>query len=262
VIDEKGTEKQVVKAAVIFESIEPIMTKKGILSKRNQVKGKTTVGNCEENFWGTVNDVLGKKYDMDQVKNIYLMGDGAKWIKAGVAELKLPDIEVKYGIDKFHFKQAIERISSDKLESKILHSYCLLGYKSDFKELVKFIKESSPERVAIIEENEKYILNNWKAYQVTVKEIKIGCPMEQAISHILAAVFTSVPKAYGKDNLPTYVNNRIIHENNSDFRNLIIESMSKQRQEYPSDYDFSIFEKTTYINPTLDSIQKNIITKF
>lgn len=50
------------------------------------------------------------------------------------------------------------------------------------------------------------------------KDIKIGCAMEQAISHDIISEFASIPKAYSKKWLPFYLNERQNYLNGYDLR--------------------------------------------
>lgn len=38
-----------------------------------------------EDLWNEVADYIDQPYDYDQIEKIYLSGDGASWIKSGVA---------------------------------------------------------------------------------------------------------------------------------------------------------------------------------
>ena len=49
--------------------------------------------------------------------------------------------------------------------------------------------------------------------------------MEQAIQHILASTFTSVPKAYSRQNLHTYVSARTAQQNGFNMKKLYLEAM-------------------------------------
>ena len=268
---QRGPEKTKVmtKAAIIFEGVTIIMKKDGSLTERNELINKTTVLKAEGDIWQRIYDVLSQLYDMDKVKMLYLMGDGAKWLESGQGDLKPPKGKTKFALDRFHFKQAINRITTDEDTRKILYKYGYHNMKKEFKAWVNAIKKSSPERTETIQENLTYLLNHWGHYQTMNMEVMAGCSMEAAISHVVASQFSSVPKAYSLKNLPLYFNYRELHQNNHDLRNVIITAMSIQRPNekdivIPSqEYDFSIFEKKTYPdNPTIREFNKNIITKF
>ena len=59
------------------------------------------------------------------------------------------------------------------------------------------------------------------------KEIKIGCAMEQTISHDIMSEFTSVPKAYSNKWLPFYLNLRQNHLNGYDLRKAYLYASDK-----------------------------------
>jgi len=260
---------QMVKAAVIFEGKEACKRKDGSDTQRYKLINKTLVSDCENPFWEKVADVLHQKYNTDKIKTIYLMGDGASWIHSGVHELRDHETKVKFVIDSFHYQRAINGITQNKDYRKYLRDYCCRNMKDDFIKLVDIIKENSPEKAEKIDTNLTYILKYWGSHKMMINEVKIGCAMEQSISHVLSSSFTSVPKAYSKKNIPLYLNNRIIHQNGYDLRNIIVKTMSLSFSGKTSNisipdqkFDFSIFEKKTYDIPEIKSINKNVITKF
>ena len=117
----------------------------------------------------------------------------------------------------------------------------------------------------------KYIQNQMGAAVIMQSEVKIGCAMEQAISHVLAAVFTCIPKAYVSDHLHTYVQARINYKNHQDLIRLYISACdaskdSEKLYEKESavdlskeNLDFSIFDlksSTPYYHANLDSVMK------
>lgn len=64
------------------------------------------------------------------------------------------------------------------------------------------------------------------------REVFIGCPMESAISHNIASIFSSVPKAYSEENLKKYISYRDLTLNNYDIRALFIASLKSEDDEY------------------------------
>lgn len=219
--EEKAHVKEMVKVAVCFENREPIYTKKGEKAARNKLKNKFVISSCKSeriNFWEDVLDQLSKRYDLNKIKNIYILGDGAPWIKGGTSLLRMPNVSVKYALDRYHAVQAINRMTTDETFRDVLTLYLYSLQKEEF-EIVASIARSylkTEEQINRFDIYHEYILTNWNAFKIMCKEVKIGCAMEQAISHIIASVFTSVPKAYGRKNLPLYVNARMLHTNSED----------------------------------------------
>ena len=228
--------KTMIKQAVIYE---------GLISKnkRNKLINPYITSVIDLDIWDEVNDVLALRYDVEEIEQIYILGDGATWIKSGTGTIPKSD----YALDRFHLKQAINNISTDELIKKILSSYITNDRQDDYKRIIKFLikKQDSKSRIETIKEKHKYIRNNWEAIQVMYKEVFIGCPMESAISHNLASIYSSVPKAYNPINLKKYLSYRDLELNGYDVRELSIESNDCVEKTYKKDkpLNWSMFEK-------------------
>ena len=198
--------------------------------------------------WDAVLEVLSQRYDLDKVKTIYLLGDGASWIKSGVQELSLPKVKIRYGLDRFHALQAVNRMTENLNYQKLLADYLNHNLKKDFVKVVDSILMEKPEREKQIIQNRDYLLSNWKGIQVIYHDSKIGCAMEQVISHDIASQFSSVPKAYSSLNLPSYTSMRQNYRNDLDMKHIYFSALENQKSDQdiidinPEQYDFSIFE--------------------
>ncbi len=231
---------QMLKHAVIFEGVENI-------NKRGQLINKINIASTEPEFWEKAYNTMSSIYDLDEVRQIYILGDGALWIKKGV-EIFGHD-KASFALDKFHFKQAIHHIDQNDSIKNILTSHILLGKRSDFKMIIDVIKtrENNRERHKIIEEKAKYILNQWIPIRKAYKEVKVGCSMESAISHNLASIYTSRPKAYKPVHLEKYLHTRMQYLNGIDIQNhyLKTQHLSSNVVHEPlaqETFDYSIFE--------------------
>lgn len=232
--EKKKRIKQMVKMAICFEGKHHLYNKNGEPSKRNELINKYIYASCEgsnEHFWYSFMENLSHKYDLSKVKKIYVLGDGANWIKNAVISISYPGTTVTYALDKYHAAQAINRMTSDELYRELLEYYLYNNQRKDFDVLAGIIKEEKQKENKDLErfnQNYEYLRNNWKAFQTMVREVKIGCAMEQAISHILASPFASVPKAYGKKNLPIYLDSRIHLKNNEDLLQMHLKALDIQ----------------------------------
>ena len=98
--------------------------------------------------------------------------------------------------------------------------------------------------------NYQYISNHFNAIQVLHNEVPSGCAMEQAISHILAAVFSSVPKAYNKENLAIYLENRTLKYNNARLNDIVLDNLNMKHNSNYLDNDSvrfdGLFDKKEY----------------
>ena len=235
---ESEPKKEMVKIATCFEGY----IKKG---KRIQILNKHRFYFEDSPFWEQVYDELNQIYDLEQVSDIYILGDGARWIKTGVDTFRSENTNVHFGLDKFHFFQALNHITDDKNIQNTIIDYALHSNKKGLKEIIDILIQQQPNREQVISDKANYILSNLSGIQTMFKEVKGGCCMEQEIQHTLQSCFTSVPKAFSKTNLSTYVKARIHHQNNVDLRTGYLKAWdSKEKPDYiNSSYDFSMFDK-------------------
>ena len=230
---------RMVKSAVIFEGIEG--------TKRRTLINKYHIMGMRELFWENVAGVLHERYDIDKIKRLYFIGDGASWIKESRRFISLENVKSKFLLDKFHFKQAINRITKDEEEKSVLIDTILKNKLDSFNKIIDIIKSNNPERIDKIEQHTKYILNHKLSIRQSYKH-NISCSMESSISHTLASNFTRNPKAYSQDNLEIYVNHRMNHLNGYNLKELYLQSLSVDEQNgikplKTSSVDWSVFEK-------------------
>ena len=223
---------EMTKLAVIFTGREELTGKNGRKLKRPRWKltGKHYFVSPHDSshFWQHCHDYLNQLYDLTKVKIIYILGDGAEWIKAAPSELATSDTSALFALDRYHMAKYIRKISDDKnLRSLLTESY-LNNSRDDFLNLIDSIRADHPERKDAIDDAGKYLLNNWKAALVMHNKVMIGCAMEQAICHVLASSFSSVPKAYAKSHLHNYVDARIHQKNAENMELLYIIALQKQ----------------------------------
>lgn len=260
--------KIMVKEAIIFEGKKKI----SINSKKERysLTNKYIIASCKGKFWENVHDELNKRYDMSKVSQIYLLGDGASWIKAGCNVLTTSETKVNFALDRFHTLQAINHITKDKNLVNLLSSYMINNMKKDFKKLTDIIIEENINRKDTIQNCSNYILKNWGNIQTMHKRVKIGCGMEQAIYHVLSSVFSNVPKAYSENHIETYLCNRVNHQNNLNLKELFIKAIDSQADKNNNilikpKINFSIFDSKKHnLTYTLNLNSKNYkeITKF
>lgn len=208
---------EMVKLAVVFTGRKKLTKKNGEPLKwpRWQLTDTRYLAfpHDTKNFWPRVMDELSSIYDMEKVKHIYILGDGAEWIKAGAAELSSQYCKAKFALDRYHMSKHINAIVKEKAYRKLLTDYIIHGDKANFINTVDSLYADTP--MSETAENAiTYLLNNIGFAVVMQNEVKIGCAMEQAISHVLASPFTCIPKAYVSNHLHTYVQARMFYKNN------------------------------------------------
>ena len=188
-----------VKCFVTFEDIKDV-------SKHRRALVNRSVFSCYySNAWPLFMDYIAKSYDFSKIKNIALLADGGNWIKTGLAELRLDaNNKVKFYLCEFHFKNAINRITSNEDERKNLLQIFTNEKKKDFIDAVNTIIENDKNREEIITKNLNYIVNNYASIKAML-ELNIGSSMESHISHLIASFFSSRPKGFSTKRIDQYL---------------------------------------------------------
>lgn len=158
-------------------------------------------GSSEE-LWLEVAQYIYDVYDIDCLKTIYIMGDGAAWIKQGVAWLP----KAVFVLDKWHMTKYISSACAlfadgeRGLFSKTLWRSIRSGDKGLFSATVRQMKQFAPEekQCAKIEPMRAYIMNHWEGIQNQAR-VTHGCSAEGHVSHVLSARLSSRPMVWSAE---------------------------------------------------------------
>lgn len=232
-----------IKSIVVYDDKKQISKGRNVLVNKHTI---SKIGSPEE-IWREALSYIDYVYDEDKLKNIYILGDGAAWIKSGIDELNFnKDIKITYIPDFFHIKQALNNISKDDDIKAILFSYICKNKKQSFKKVIDALIQKYPDRKDVIADKSNYILNNWKFLQTSLK-LPYGCCMESQISHTYAAIFANLPKGYKIKTIEALLKLRTMFVNNSNIRLNYFNSLR------PKEYDSFDDIPVTSVNNTLIS---------
>jgi len=230
--------KVMTKSIVIFDGYN----KNG---KRRYLKNKKVFASPTKNIVNESLDYINNVYDTDKIKRIFVMGDGAKWIKALPQYYKFnKDIEITFCLDKFHLKQSLHHLAMSESYETYLLKFILGNNKESFDILVNFIKNNNPKREDIINKKYYYIVSNWKQIQNLYK-YKMSCPMESQISHNIACLTSSRPKGYSHIMLEKILDLRLKNINGQNIKKLFFNNFnSKEIKNISMEHlNFDIFDK-------------------
>ena len=189
--------------ACIFESIEA----ESPTSKRKSLIGKhyfAGVYKKSEDIWDEVLNYIEAVYDETYIERIYIMGDGAPWIKKGLEVLGAKSCFV---LDKFHLNQAIMR-AIGHLEDSVGDARDTIydgisfedkkAIKNVFKTATEFAKSEG--KCEQIRRSKVYIENHWEAIIRPNEDehARVGCSAEGQVSHLLSARLSSRPLGWSK----------------------------------------------------------------
>lgn len=226
-----------VKSFVAFEDVIDVS------KNRRKLVNRTVFSHYGDKPWISFMDFIAMKYNFDKIKNICLLGDGASWIKSGTGELKLSkNNSVKFYLCEFHFKQAINHITTDPDERYYLLHIFKNKPKSYFVDAVGTIIYNNQNRKETIIKKLNYIVNNYTNIK-SMLELKIGSSMESHISHLIASMFSSRPKGFSTKRITKYLKLNDYKNNNINIFKLYLSTYSKKKTTklYESTYDYEIF---------------------
>lgn len=185
-------------------------------------------GNTED-LWLAVTQYVYDRYDMDCLKKIYIMGDGAGWIKQGLEWLP----KSVFVLDKWHMTKYVSRAcyvfqdTEREIFSGVLWKSIRLGDKVLFRDTVRQMKRLVQEekQLAKIELMRSYLLNHWEGIQ-NQKKVH-GCSAEGHVSHILSARLSSRPMVWSADGADKMAQLRAYRANGGDIFSLKLYSNEK-----------------------------------
>ena len=183
-----------------------------------------------DNLWEEVLTYIDNTYVLDKVKNIFILGDGANWIKTGLEWIP-NSINV---LDKFHLMKAINGIvgkenKDNKLEiaeykRRIYRSFYELNYNKTKEVVYEILAEEMEENVRKRKQKLlQYILNNREGisnlyrYQ---KELH-GCSAEGHISHLYSARLSSRPLGWKTINVDNVSRLRLVKADNREISEIV-----------------------------------------
>ena len=235
------------KCFVVFTGIH----RKG---KRNRLVNRHVFITSSNKPWKEFMNEIYKIYDFEKLENINLLSDAGSWILSGAHEMKLySHNKITINTCEFHVKQKINRSTHDKeLRQEIVNIIYEFEDKKTFIEKMDNLinnatKDSRKEKIT---EYKKYILKHWKGI-INMKHSLCKSSMEAHIQHCVASYFSSVPKAYSKENIETYLKLQELFLNNIS----ILEYCLKT---YDSDDDYIFGNEKEVFHSPLEQFTSNI----
>lgn len=208
-----------IKAAVVYTDIKKVCKDRNELVNRHVITSDKAAADIKMKLL----DYIIQTYNVDSLKNIVVSGDGASWIKGTAITMDIQkDTKTQFVLDRFHMNQAINHISKDDNIKYYLREYLKLPRTKSFKELCNALIIENPHREDIIAKNRDYIISNWKFIKHQNDPLFKGCSMEGHISHILAALFTSRPKAHSLHMITKRLRIRELLVNKRDLKNIYL----------------------------------------
>jgi hypothetical protein len=210
-------------------AILPLITicsgKKRVCKGRHELMDRVCLngyGLTAETFWEYTYAVCESMFDMNKVREVFIYGDGAKWIEA--SDICFPRaIRV---IDAHHYRQRMKTLTSGEICSKyslVLHSAVKCKRRDIFKDTVSKMVVSlntvmpagteKERKIKRIVEAADYILGRWDEVMNMRKEGSIGSATEALVSHVFSERFSRSPMGWSKEGLAKMSQIRVFREN-------------------------------------------------
>jgi len=236
-----------------FDGVEPV----GKAGKRHQLVNRVcftenSVAEKPAELWERVMAFIDSEYDYDYLEKIYLMGDGAAWIKGGIDVLGAKAVFV---LDKFHLSKSIAGATAflgedaGTAKDQIWDSISMED-KEWFKETMGNLKKLAPSAgiQSRIDDCRKYILNHWNSIIIRNNDdtANVGCSAEGLVSHIFSDRLSSRPLGWSKEGANKMAQLRVFKANGGKVVDLMEYSKKKREIEYKNEMIKQYNEQTQY----------------
>ncbi len=209
-------------------------------SKRNRLVGKYHFGGVyqkPEELWTEVNEYIEACYDTEYLEKIYILGDGASWIKVGTRVL---GSKCKFVLDGFHMnkyiKKAIGHLGDAIGKTRdAIYDAIRMEEKETLNKIFDFAIESATEKSKqmSIFEAKRYVMNQWDGIIIknNDEDARMGSSAEGQISHIFAARLSSRPIGWSKVGADKMARLRVYKANGGKVIDLLKYKKSKEERQ-------------------------------
>lgn len=230
-----------------------ILTKEDRLDKVQQVRKElvdkfTFSGIYKDNqeLWEDVAYYIDCTYKKDEIENIFIMGDGASYIKAGVEWIE----KSVFVLDAFHLEKYINHLNYDEyLKSKLkeaIDQYDPISTENIMNEAIKKIEKEIKEdeelgrdtkrlknRLKKIEDTKKYLMNQWDGIEAhdKYKDKLTGCCQEGQVHHTLSERMSTDAKVWSEEGIDKMSQLRAFTQNGGNIYQKIIDISTAEKRE-------------------------------
>ena len=166
-------------------------------------------------LWRSVEGYIGMNYEPEEIKKIYIHGDGAQWIRSGLENFS----QTIHVMDGFHFYKELRKISRMLPNRNVRVALTNALRHDNRKRADEYIQELLKEPITKkdaekIQSFAVYLLRNWDAIRTRVTEDSIpGSCTEGQISHVLSERFSRDPLGWSDEALGKLVMARVYRKN-------------------------------------------------
>ena len=221
--------KQRNKKGCTISKIITIYTQKRILTKperipevkqvRKELVDKFTFSGLykdTQEMWEDVAYYIDCTYKKEELETVFIMGDGASYIKAGTEWIA----KSVFVLDTFHLEKYINHLNYDEyLKTKLqeaIDQYDLISTENIMNEAIQKIEKEIKEdeelerntkrlenRLKKIKETKTYLMNQWQGIEAhdIYKDKLTGCCQEGQVHHTLSERMSTVAKVWSENGI-------------------------------------------------------------
>lgn len=184
-------------------------------TKRRGLRNPFYLSSVDEDshaFWERVWDEVDTRYEMDKIEKMYVMGDGAAWIRGAFDVFP----KATFVLDRFHLMKYVKKaVGPNKEYGKNLRSALQFGNREKTYEVLSQVMEeaATDSRKNAIAAAWKYIDNQWDGIGQLYKETELRCSAEGHVSHVLSERLSSRPMGWSRAGAKHMANVRVCQAN-------------------------------------------------
>lgn len=251
--------KQRNKKGCTISKIVTIYTRKRTLTKPDRIdKVKTPRRELVDKFtfsglykdtqemWEDVAYYIECTYKKEEIETIFVMGDGASYIKAGTEWIE----KSVFVLDTFHLKKYINHLNYDEyLKTKLqeaIDQYDPISTESIMEEAIRKIEKEIKEdeelgrttkrlenRLKKIKDTKTYLMNQWQGIEAheTYEEKLTGCCQEGQVHHTLSERLSTDAKVWSENGIDEMSQLRAFTQNGGDIYQKIVDISTEEKRE-------------------------------
>lgn len=199
-----------------------------------------------QEMWEDVAYYIDCTYKKEEIETVFVMGDGASYIKAGTEWIA----KSVFVLDTFHLEKYINHLNYDEyLKTKLqeaIDQIDPISTENIMNEAIKKIKEEIKEdeelgrttkrlenRLKKIKDTKTYLMNQWEGIEAhdKYKEKLTGCCQEGQVHHTLSERLSTDAKVWSENGIDEMSQLRAFTQNGGDIYQKIIDISTAEKRE-------------------------------
>ena len=199
-----------------------------------------------QEMWEDVAYYIDCTYKKEELETVFVMGDGASYIKAGIEWIA----KSVFVLDTFHLEKYINHLNYDEyLKRKLkeaIDQFDPISTENIINEAIRKIEEEIEEdkqlerntkhlenRLKKVKETKTYLMNQWQGIEAheKYKDKLTGCCQEGQVHHTLSERLSTDAKVWSENGIDEMSQLRAFTQNGGDIYKKIIDISTAEKRE-------------------------------